>query len=269
MTLPNLNGRLDLNLENIDDFNKYIGRKIVEYPDAKCYCPKCGTHTFGLITQLRNRNDVINLINYKKSCKFDNYGYEFDASIVESTYYGNSVVLIHTCRQCGSENIIIHHSVNGSEIISTVRSIQSSVIEGVPDVVSFYFNQAQKSMDSQIYCASMAMFRSCLESILIDQKINGDDLFSKINNLDPTVHPWVRDLDVDYMDVIRLLGNFSVHPKDNDIEKIRQIDSDTVYIVKNTILQLIQKIYLEPKKRQQELSDLKEKISKQKLFKGV
>ena len=255
-------------LEDAKAFDNYVNHYIHYCPDALCYCPKCGNNTFGAIRPLRDQNDLLSLFNYTIGQDLHTFNeYQYDEAMIATTYTGSVKVLIHTCRQCNNESIIVHHQLEKTATVSIIHCVNSlSLPPAVPEVVNFFYSEANKAKGSSAFCASMAMFRACVESILIDLEISGKTLKDRIQNIPPE-DSRLRDLDAKYMDIIRQLGNISVHPNDNNIEILKKITAESIRIVQLAVYSLIDTVYIQPEKKMKEIADLDSIVSKQDLFK--
>jgi hypothetical protein len=106
------------------------------------------------------------------------------------------------------------------------------------------------------------MFRSALEWLLLDQGFNQKELGPKLRALDAaivagTTPKWIGNLEPEFLDVIRKLGNTATHTNAGDLTKQDQIDAELYRSVETTFMELMEVIYEKPHQRQERLADLK------------
>ena len=73
--------------------------------------------------------------------------------------------------------------------------------------------------------------------------------------------PWARDLETDFLSVLKDLGNAAIHPNDGDVTKQAAFDRDLLVRVKETFLLLLFLVYEAPKKRDASLTALRKKAA--------
>ena len=216
-------------LENFNNFFAIASRYSEECPyDAECYCPVCKENRFGKILRL-----------------------SFERTIFS-----------HICRQCGSETFVIRHNIDGKETLSFVYSTKLGYSSSyVVDSVNYYMGQAFISKTAGAYSSSMAMYRAALECILFDQGFKNGNLFNKIKEFEKNRPDWSNELDNEFMDIIRELGNDSVHPNEGDIDIQKKFDEDSLGDVELTLIQLIEKAYVQPAMQKERLNHLRAKVT--------
>jgi hypothetical protein len=75
---------------------------------------------------------------------------------------------------------------------------------------------------------------------------------------DPTPPEWRRDLDPEYLHVIKDLGNAAIHPNEGRIEQQRALDEAVVLQLRALFVELLDDIYEQPEKRSARLDALRE-----------
>ncbi len=217
-------------LNSLEDAKKYFEMMFkhgVYGKDAECYCPVCKENRFGMISEISDKNPVI---------------------------------ISHTCRQCDSETIVICHKIDGKETLSFVYSTKLGYSSSyVVDSVNYYMGQAFMSKTSGAYSASMAMYRAALECLLFDQGFKNGMLSNKIKEFEDKRPEWSRGLDNEFMGIIKDLGNDSIHPNKGNIDVQKKFDEESLSDVELTLIQLIERAYVQPAKEMERLNRIRSK----------
>ena len=106
------------------------------------------------------------------------------------------------------------------------------------------------------------MFRAALDFLLFQQNYKVRMLGPKLLKLEAdikvhTAPKWALDLETEFLDVIRDLGNASIHPEDGDISKQNAIDTDLYVRVAQTFQELLDLVYEVPLRKAERLSELR------------
>lgn len=235
------------NLSDLDETELRIDK------DFACYCPKCKRMSYGQFNLLQKRwilqaikNDVEGYLDNHKLNVF-----------IKETYSGDSLVYVHTCRQCHNETFLIKHTVDGEPtltfVYSTVLQYDTSC---VPEGINYYMGQAFKSKSVGAYSAAMAMYRSALEFLLYESGFDENRLVDKIKSFEDKPPDWATSLSSQFMGIIRELGNDSVHPNRGNISEQEKFDFDMLEAVEITLNELIERAYIFPQKEKDRLSVL-------------
>lgn len=235
------------NLSDLDETELRIDK------DFACYCPKCKRMSYGQLNLLQKRwtlqaikNDVGRYLDNHKLNVF-----------IKETYNGDSLVYVHTCRQCHNETFLIKHTVDGEPtltfVYSTVLQYDTSC---VPEGINYYMGQAFKSKSVGAYSAAMAMYRSALEFLLYESGFDENRLVDKIKSFEDKPPDWATSLSSQFMGIIRELGNDSVHPNRGNISEQEKFDFDMLEAVEITLNELIERAYILPQKERDRLSVL-------------
>jgi hypothetical protein len=184
---------------------------------------------------------------------------QMNCSNVKTINYANDIfkqlcpaVFNTKCTQCDSRTWAMFSIVNKK--VSLVRSsenIGSFVTEHTPDTVKFYLNEAAKSYDANACSAAATMYRSALEQILIEQGFKGGVLNDKLKNLQKQIDEgsapkWTNDLDTQFLDLLRSIGNGSVHSEEDVLQKQQAIDDELLNSIEFVVLGLLELIYEQP-----------------------
>jgi hypothetical protein len=128
--------------------------------------------------------------------------------------------------------------------------------------VAFYLDQAHRAQSVGANSASVAMFRGALEHLLFEQGYQKGMLGEKIKQLSEdissnTAPKWALELEIEFLKVLRDLGNGSIHPNDGDVKKQAVLDNKLIEQVKAAFQMLLYLIYEVPVKKNELLSSLK------------
>jgi hypothetical protein len=110
-------------------------------------------------------------------------------------------------------------------------------MEGVPEKVSFNYDQAVRSFSAGAYNAATVMSRASVEALAQDKKAEGKTLHDKIKWLyeqriiSPMLHDWAYS--------IKEWGNDAVHD-------LNPIDADTSGYIVKFAWELIEHLYIKP-----------------------
>ena len=143
-----------------------------------------------------------------------------------------------TCTQCDSIIHVLLCTVCDTPTLLALPVKRGQV--GTPYTsieVSYYLDQAYKCEMMGAYSAAITMYRASLEMLLFLEGYTMKMLGPKIGRLEQDVSNgkapiWARDLDQEFLFLIKGLGDFSIHPNDGDIEKQRTFDADLISGVK-------------------------------------
>lgn len=238
--------------DKIEELSDFDNIDIYEADDILCYCPKCKKMSYGQFMYLPNGEDFSEIMD---SGVFDE-DYDLDYYL-KNTYNGRSSICIHKCRQCLNETFLIRHTVDGEPTLTFVYSTSLQYdTSGVPDGINYYMGQAFKSKSVGAYSAAMAMYRSALEFLLYESEFKESRLVDKIKSFEKTPPAWATSLSSQFMDIIRELGNDSVHPNGGDISEQEKFDFEMLEAVEITMNELIERAYILPQKERDRLSIL-------------
>jgi Domain of unknown function (DUF4145) len=168
-----------------------------------------------------------------------------------------------TCRQCAGHFTLLRFiSSSGPEVACLPRVNGGISTPKTPPPVAYYLDQAHRANCLGARSAAVAMYRAALEHLLYEQKFTDGMLDKKIKDLeaaikDGTAPKWARELDTEYLHVIKLLGNGSIHPNGGDIGKQASFDTSLVAAVETLFADLLVEVYEIDKTRQERLARLK------------
>jgi len=138
--------------------------------------------------------------------------------------------------------------------------------EHTPESVAFYLDQAQRAEAVGARSAAVAMYRGALEHLLFEQGYQQGMLGKKLQQLEDTIQAgtaprWARELDTDFLAVLKDLGNAAIHPNDGDVAKQATLDRELLAQLKETFVYLLILVYEAPRKRDASLAALKTKAA--------
>jgi hypothetical protein len=135
-----------------------------------------------------------------------------------------------------------------------------------PASVAYYLDQAQRARSVTANSASICKYRAALEQLMVDKGFTKGMLDAKIKELDEQItagHPpaWARDLDTEYLRVMKELGNRAIHPNGGDVSLQAAFDGTLLIRVEKTFQGLLHLAYEEPIRRSQNLSALRSVVA--------
>jgi hypothetical protein len=169
--------------------------------------------------------------------------------------------LVLTCVQCSSTIVVVIYDGPGGPAVVALPSTYGGLTTlHTPEAVAYYLDQAQRAQSIGALSASVAMYRAALEQLLYDQGRHERMLAAKIDALleDDDPPKWLRDLDPDYLTVIKDLGNAAIHPNDGDISRQQALDAALVLAVRELFVELLDDIYERPGKKASRLAAMRE-----------
>jgi len=130
-----------------------------------------------------------------------------------------------------------------------------------PVSIAYYLDQAYKAQSASAHTAAIAMYRAAIEHLLFDQVYKMRQLGQKIAALIQAVEDgggpqWARKLDMEFLQVLKDLGNYSIHSNDGDVSAQSVFDQSLLAQVQATVLELLEIVYEEPLRRAARLKAL-------------
>jgi hypothetical protein len=212
------------------------------------YCPMCGDvrkMNFLPVYSLAERRGI-NLVG------------DIAEQITPALFY-------YQCVQCATSYTGIVYNGQSGPALAVFPSCYGGLrTPHTPEGVAYYLDQASRSESTGANSAAIAMFRGALEQILFEQGYQTGMLSSKINKLEEDIKQssapkWAMEMDTEFLQVIKDLGNGSIHPNDGDVKKQAILDNDLISKVKFTFQMLLFTIYELPHKKTSLLTDLRTK----------
>lgn len=210
------------------------------------YCTICGA----------NRKHNVKLLNTNKDLNIEDPEHRFKFGSVP-------VVHIATCLQCETKtNLILYYGPNNLELAILRSAYGGSSTNNTPQEVKYYLDQAYRARMVSALSAAMSMYRSALEWILFDQGYKNGMLGAKIKKIEEDIKnnvapKWANEMPMELLSAIKNIGNGAMHTNDGDIRKQEEIDKNVIEIVDVVFAELLDVIYEQPIRRQQNVEKLK------------
>ncbi len=178
--------------------------------------------------------------------------------------YNLPVIFKSTCKQCGSKiTTILYLGPSGKyEFINIYSSYSGSYTTYTPDEIKYYLDQAFKCKNIGAYTAAMAMYRSAIEWIMEKEGYSKGMLGKRIDNLENDIlngraPKWTDDVSPEELEVLKNLGNTSMHTNHGDISLQQKFDTYLLNDVDLVIQHILEEIYDKPIKKAERLKKLK------------
>jgi len=170
-----------------------------------------------------------------------------------------------TCVQCDTQFTAVIYAGPDGPALAVLPSRRGGITTAhTPPGVAFYLDQAHRAQSVGANSAAIAMFRGALEHLLFEQKYTTGMLNGKLTKLDAdiaagTAPKWARDLDTDFLNVLKDLGNGAVHPNDGNVTTQATLDTALLARVTGTFHLLLMLVYEIPHMKDQALNELRAK----------
>jgi hypothetical protein len=255
--IDSLNGFLDFiknykgQIKAIKEFGgeEIDTRELQSFTD-ELFCPKCGdARRCNVICLTWNNSYSIN--SKTREIRFEELPYLFKA----------------TCLQCGSETLLlIYNGPTGIELAVLHNTYSGCITPNSPVEVKYYIDQAYRSRSVGAISAAMAMYRSALEWLLYDQGFTDGMLGKKIGDLEKSINEktapkWANEINPEFLEAIKNIGNGAMHTNGGDITKQNNIDKNLLELVDIVFAELLDKIYEQPLRSANNLAKLRGKVA--------
>lgn len=244
--LDNLKDLIEAFLSNTDIF----ARKPIVAGDL--YCPSCGGTRRMVITPISMPSELYNPHMQSYYQLVDN------EEIIPALF-------IFRCVQCETKfTAIIYKGPDGASLALLPSCRGGLTTPHTPPGVAYYLDQAHKAQSVGANSATIAMFRGALEHLLFQQGYKMAMLGQKINKLCEDIDKgkgpkWAKELNTDFLNVIKDLGNASIHPNDGNVENQKKLDNKLIDMVKELFLELLLIVYEYPLQKDERLKTLRAK----------
>jgi hypothetical protein len=171
-----------------------------------------------------------------------------------------------SCVQCDAQYYVLKYPGPNGPALAVMSNTHGGLsTQHTPEAVAYYLDQAYKAHCVGADSAAVTMFRSALEHLLYEQGYQTGMLGPKIAKLEADIAKgggpaWARDLDTEFIKVLKDLGNAAIHTNSGDIKKQAHIDSELVSLVQATFFALIQVVYEIPKQKTMHLTALQARV---------
>jgi hypothetical protein len=170
-----------------------------------------------------------------------------------------------SCVQCSTAfTALVYVGPDGTSLMILPKVYGGAKTAHTPDGIAFYLDQAQRSHSAGACSASVAMYRGALEQLLFQQGYTKGMLGAKINQLLEDVKTgkapkWALEINIEYLELLKELGNGSIHPNDGDIGKQVALDRDLLNNIGIVFHQILYVIYDVPKRSENTLADFRKR----------
>lgn len=167
------------------------------------------------------------------------------------------------CVQCDGVFIALRYAgPQGPSLAIFSEALGGLSTPNTPKPVAFYLDQAHRAHSVGAHSAAVAMYRAALEHLLHQQGYTQGMLGAKVSKLESdlatSIGPkWTRDLDPEFLTVLKDLGNGSIHANDGSVERQAVLDTEIVNRVKVTFVHLLFLVYEAESRRAEHLSKLR------------
>jgi hypothetical protein len=172
------------------------------------------------------------------------------------------------CVQCDTSfTAVLYRGPNGPALAVLPSTHGGLTTPHTPPGVGYYLDQAQRAHSVGANSAAVAMFRGALEHLLFEQGFTKGMCGTKLADLETaikagTAPKWANELNTEFLNVMKQLGDGSIHPNDGDIKKHEVLDSELIAKVRHTFQMLLFLIYEVPLKKAERLDALKAAVIK-------
>lgn len=172
-------------------------------------------------------------------------------------------VLGYVCRECGLRfTAFIYSTEAGDDLFVVPHRAGGMRTPNTPAGVAFYLDQAARAESAAARSAAVAMYRGALEQLLFEQGYKTGMLGKKLQTLEReiaagTAPKWARDLETEFLTVLKDLGNSAIHPNNGDTTQQALLDGELLARVKQVFLHLLDLVYEAPLRKKASLDALK------------
>jgi hypothetical protein len=141
------------------------------------------------------------------------------------------ILAVLTCVQCDTLFTgVLYQGPEGKNLAILPSTYGGLTTPHTPIGVAYYLDQAQKSRSVGANSAAVAMFRGALDHLLFEQGFNKGMCGQKLA-LDAAVKAnaapkWAYELDSEFLQVMKQLGDGAIHPNDGDVASQVKLDSE-------------------------------------------
>jgi Domain of unknown function (DUF4145) len=225
---------------------------------GEMHCPKCGGNRRMAVQILHASGDLGHRLAPK---------YGPSQSKDRPILYPGKILpslLLYKCTQCDTRfTVVVYEGRPGEPHIAIFPSVSGGLATPhTPTNIAYYLDQAQRAGSVTANSAAICMYRAALEHLLFEKGFVKGMLDAKIKELEEqiiagTPPVWARDLDTEYLRVMKELGNAAIHVNGGDITKQAVFDDCLLVRVEMTFQGLLDLAYEEPIRRIANLSALK------------
>ena len=178
------------------------------------------------------------------------------------------ILAVLVCVQCDTVfTAVLYEGPEGKSLAVLPSTYGGLTTPHTPKGVAYYLDQAQRAKAVGANSAAVAMFRGALEHLLFEQGYKVGMCGKKLADLEAAVEAgtapkWALELDGEFLQVMKQLGDGAIHPNDGNIGNQKVLDSDLIAKLTHTFQMLLFTIYELPHEKQKRLDGLKAGIIK-------
>lgn len=156
---------------------------------------------------------------------------------------------------------VVYSSPDGPALAVLPSKHGGSTTPHTPSSVAYYLDQAARAQSSGANSAAVAMYRGALEQLLFEQGYTTPMCGRKLRELktaieNNTAPPWAKELDTRFLQILKELGDGSIHPNDGDVSRQGVLDSELLRDLQVTFNMLLFLVYEAPHAKKQHLATL-------------
>ena len=170
------------------------------------------------------------------------------------------------CGECDTVfTAVIYPGPEGPNLVVLPSTKGGLTTPHTPSGVAYYLDQAHRAHSIGANSAAVTMFRGALEHLLFEQGFKEGMCGKKLNDLEAAIKTgnapkWAKELDTEFLKVMKELGDGSIHPNDGDVSKQAKLDSGLIRKVQHTFQMLLLIVYEMPLQKRDQLAALKSAI---------
>lgn len=180
--------------------------------------------------------------------------------------YSNLIGSVYqlSCTTCneGKGHLFVHMVADRMSSLIFFKKSSSIATKNTPDTVKYFLDQAASCNRVKAYSATYAMYRTALDALLLDQGLEGRMCGNKIEDLVKKIAAksapeWAYNIKVDFLQVIKDLGNSSLHVSKDGAEEEKKIADADISLVEKAFSKLLYEVYERKLEEASELEELK------------
>jgi len=178
------------------------------------------------------------------------------------------ILAVLSCGECDTKfTALLYNGPEGTSVAVLPSTHGGLTTPHTPTGVAYYLDQAQRAHSIGANSAAVAVFRGALEYLLFHQGFKDGMCGKKLRDLEAaiaakTAPKWADELDTEFLQVMKELGDGSIHPNDGDVNRQGVLDSELIAKVRHTFQMLLFLVYELPLQKQDRLAALKAAVIK-------
>jgi len=167
------------------------------------------------------------------------------------------------CLQCQTECAGVVHEGPEGDAVSLHWPLSAGLsTPNTPPGVAYYLDQAARCESAGAASAAAAMYRAALDHPMFnhgyEDGLLGKRLHKMIDDVAAGNGPkWAREIDHEFLDVIKKLGDGAIHTNDGDVSKQAVLDEEVLAGVQIAFAEILEVVYERPAKKAEQLEKLK------------